>query len=110
MPKTNVRTEEVRTLMELLTPRQFTVTMLVASGLKNREIAKAIRVSWHVVRNHLRHIFERAGCWNRTELALRYVYESEMGLYNKKEFERRLAQLKKSPESGVVKTPRKRRA
>jgi DNA-binding CsgD family transcriptional regulator len=110
MLKTNVRTEDARTLMEVLTPRQFTVTILVASGLKNREIAKTMRVSWHVVRNHLRHIFDRAGCWNRTELALRYVYESEMGLYNKKELEGRLARLKKSPDPGVVKTARKRRA
>jgi DNA-binding CsgD family transcriptional regulator len=96
--------------MDVLTPRQFTVAVLVSAGLKNREISKTMRISEHVVRNHLRHIFDRAGCWNRTELALRYVYESEMGLYNKKEFAERLAQLKKLPEGPVEKTSRKRTA
>jgi DNA-binding CsgD family transcriptional regulator len=110
MLKSNVRTKNAPTLMDVLTPRQFTVAVLVASGLKNREISKTMHVSEHVVRNHLRHIFDRAGCWNRTELALRYVYESEMGLYNRKEFAERLAQLKKTSEPGMKKTPRKRRA
>jgi hypothetical protein len=45
-----------------------------------------MRMTEHVVRNYLTDIFDRAGGWNRTELALRYVYESEMGLYDKREF------------------------
>ena len=110
MPKPNEPTQEALTLIEVLTPRQFTVAFLVSSGLKNREIAKTMRVSQHVVRNHLKHIFDRTGCWNRTELALRYVYESEMGLYNEEKFEERLAQLRKTPKPGLIKTPRKRRA
>jgi DNA-binding NarL/FixJ family response regulator len=110
MLKPNVRSKNAPTLMDVLTPRQFTVAVLVASGLKNREISKTMHLSVHVVRNHLRHIFDRAGCWNRTELALRFVYESEMGLYNRKEFAERMAQLKKSSEPGMKKTPGKRRA
>jgi DNA-binding NarL/FixJ family response regulator len=39
MLKSNVRAKNAATLMEVLTPRQFTVAILVASGLKNREIS-----------------------------------------------------------------------
>jgi DNA-binding CsgD family transcriptional regulator len=63
MLKSNVRAKNAPTLMEVLTPRQFTVAILVASGLKNREISKTMRVSEHVIRNYLRHIFDRSGCW-----------------------------------------------
>ena len=108
MRKPNERPDDASTLMDMLTPRQFTVAMLVASGLKNREIAERMRVSEYVVRNHLRRIFDSTGCWNRTELALRYVYESEIGLYHKKDLAERLAQLKKSAEPKSQKVPRKR--
>ena len=110
MDESKERSKDTPTLMDVLTPRQFIVTVLVASGLKNREIAKTINVTVHVVRNHLRAIFDRAGCWNRTELALRYVYELEMGLYDHGKFMERLVKLRKSSEQSVVKISRKRSA
>ena len=75
------KTGERPSLLELLTPRQFTVAGLVATGHKNTEIAREMSISELVVRNYLRQIFDRVGCWNRLELALRYTYEFEMGFY-----------------------------
>jgi len=76
-------TERGATLIDLLTQRQFHVAALVTSGLKNREIAQVMGISELVVKNHLREIYNRVGCWNRIELALRFVYEFEQGLYPK---------------------------
>lgn len=47
--------------------------MLVADGLKNRDIATLMGRSEHVVKNYLRTIYDKLGLWNRTELALWYV-------------------------------------
>jgi DNA-binding NarL/FixJ family response regulator len=75
------KTGEGRTLLELLTPRLFEVVGLVATGHKNSEIAREMSISELVVKNYLKQIYDRAGCWNRLELALRYTYEFERGLY-----------------------------
>jgi DNA-binding CsgD family transcriptional regulator len=97
-------------LMDVLTPRQFAVTMLVASSLTNRDIAKFMGISARTVSHHLSDIFDRTGCGNRTELTARYVHELDKGLYGKKEFSERLAQLRKAARSTVPKTSRQRSA
>jgi len=101
------RSKKRPTLMDVLTSRQFMVTILVASGLKDKQIAKGLRISQHVLKNCLKDIFARAGCKNRTELVLRHVYESQTGLYDEKEFTERLAKSRKWLESGVLKTRRR---
>jgi len=53
-------------------PRQKQVIELVAQGLKNSEVADAIGTTEHVVKNHLRMIYDKLGMWNRVELALWY--------------------------------------
>jgi DNA-binding CsgD family transcriptional regulator len=100
--------EKDLSLMDVLTPRQFAVTMLVASSLINRDIARFMGISAHTVSHHLSDIFERVGCGNRTELTVRYVHEQNKGLYDKKEFNERLAQLRKAARSTVLKTSRQR--
>jgi DNA-binding CsgD family transcriptional regulator len=100
--------EKELSLMDVLTPRQFAVTMLVASSLINRDIARFMGISAHTVSHHLSDIFERVGCGNRTELTVRYVHEQNKGLYDKKEFNERLAQLRKAARSTVLKTSRQR--
>jgi DNA-binding CsgD family transcriptional regulator len=109
----NMRTkaaEKDLSLMDVLTPRQFAVTMLVASSLTNTDIARFMGISAHTVSHHLSDIFERVGSGNRTELTVRYVHEQNRGLYGKKEFSERLAQLRKAARSTVLKTSRQRRA
>src|SRR6266478_7703421 len=65
-------------------------------------------ISAHTVSHHLSNIFERVGCGNRTELTVRYVHEQNKGLYSKKEFSERLAQLRKAARSNVMRTSRQR--
>jgi len=97
-------------LIDVLTPRQFAVTMLVASSLTNRDIARFMGISAHTVSHHLSDIFDRVGCGNRIELTVRYVHEQDKGLYGKKEFSERLAQLRKAARSTVLKTSRQHSA
>jgi DNA-binding CsgD family transcriptional regulator len=64
-----------------LSPRQRRVIELVASGLKNREIAKQLGIAEQVVRNYLGTIFDKVGVSNRVELALWYearTYEAKL--------------------------------
>src|ERR1700690_453391 len=56
--------------MDLLTPREQEVTRLVAQGMKNREIAEALRVTEHTVSNYLYRIFEKLEVSSRVQLIL----------------------------------------
>jgi DNA-binding NarL/FixJ family response regulator len=52
--------------------RERQVIQLVAQGLKNREVAEAIGIEEHIVKNYLRVLYDKLGLWNRVELALWY--------------------------------------
>jgi DNA-binding NarL/FixJ family response regulator len=54
----------------LLTSREQDVVRLVADGMKNREIAQALSLTEHSVRNYLYRIFEKLGVSSRAELML----------------------------------------
>jgi DNA-binding NarL/FixJ family response regulator len=54
----------------VLTEKEKKVVSLVSDGWKNKEIAKQIGTSEHVVKNILRGIYDKTGMWNRLELAL----------------------------------------
>ena len=51
-----------------LTRREQEVVRLVAEGMKNREIAEALRITEHTVSNYLYRIFEKLGVSSRVEL------------------------------------------
>lgn len=55
-----------------LTQCQRRVVVLVAQGLKNREIASEIGVSVNVVRNYVQEVYDKLGLDNRVELAIWY--------------------------------------
>ena len=80
-------------LMSVLTPQQFRTAILVTIGLKNCEIAEFLGTTEHVVKNILRAIYDRAGCWNRVELALRFVCESESSMYDQNKIKKEIAEL-----------------
>jgi len=61
-------------------PRQRQVIELVAQGLKNSEVAEVIGTTQHVVKNHLRMIYDKLGMWNRVELALWYEARRHEGV------------------------------
>ena len=53
-----------------LTPREESVIRLVVKGMVNREIADALHLSEHTIKNYLFRIFDKLGVSNRVELAL----------------------------------------
>lgn len=52
-----------------LTPRQATITELVAQGYRNREIAERLGLSPHTVRRHVEAVLRRLGVRNRAAAA-----------------------------------------
>ena len=60
-----------------LTKREWYVLRLVASGLKNGEIAREIGTTSNTVKNYLRSIYDKLGMWSRLELALWYCAHRE---------------------------------
>jgi two-component system nitrate/nitrite response regulator NarL len=53
-----------------LTPREKEIVHHVCGGLKNKEIAEALRITAGTVKVHLMHIFEKTGVKDRFELAV----------------------------------------
>ena len=54
----------------LLSHREEQVLDLLASGLSNRELAAALKLSEHTIKNHLFRIFDKLGVSNRLEAVL----------------------------------------
>ena len=52
-----------------LTPREFEVLLLIATGKSNRDIAQELFISFHTVTNHVKNILGKTGSANRTEAA-----------------------------------------
>jgi DNA-binding CsgD family transcriptional regulator len=50
--------------------RETLVIELVAQGLTNRDVARALGTTEYVIKNCLRTIYDKLGLWNRVELAL----------------------------------------
>jgi DNA-binding NarL/FixJ family response regulator len=63
--------------IESLTPREWDIVMLVAEGLKNKEIAQRLCISEATARNHLTSILDKLGLTDRFQLA---VYTFRRGL------------------------------
>ena len=54
-------------LVEPLTRREHEVLVLLADGLRNREIATRLAISEHTIKFHLAAIFGKLGASSRTE-------------------------------------------
>jgi len=61
-------------LPDELTPREAEVLKLIAAGLSNAEIAKALFVSGATVKTHVNRIFYKTGARDRAQ-AVRYAYQ-----------------------------------
>jgi DNA-binding CsgD family transcriptional regulator len=83
-----------------LTSKEWAITSLVSQGHTNAQIAAEIELSEAVVKNELRTIFDKTGCWNRTEVALWYL---KIGVQKERRFyDRREAEQKTSDEHRKV--------
>jgi DNA-binding NarL/FixJ family response regulator len=58
-----------------LNEREYEVLCLIAKGLENKEIAKALNISRHTVKNHITAILYILGCSNRTAATLIYFLD-----------------------------------
>lgn len=56
-----------------VTKRERQVLQLLVEGATNREIAERLFISEGTVKTHVKHLFERLGCDNRTQLARRVL-------------------------------------
>ena len=56
-----------------LTSREREVALLVADGLRSREVAERLGIASQTVKSHLKTIFDKLGVRNRVELARRLV-------------------------------------
>jgi len=52
-----------------LTSKEWAIIALISQGSTNSEIASSIHASEPMVKDHLRRIFQKTGCWNRTEVS-----------------------------------------
>lgn len=67
---------------EALSGREIEVIRLLAQGLSNKEIAKALSISENTVKTHVRHIFSKLDLRSRAEAA---AYAVSSGLVNSKD-------------------------
>ncbi|WP_267244883.1 response regulator transcription factor [Streptomyces sp. PR69] len=56
-----------RQALDLLTPREREVLILVAQGKSNRQVANALGISEKTVKNHLSALFSKIGAADRTQ-------------------------------------------
>ena len=57
--------------VELLTPRELEVALLVAAGYGTKAVARRLRISFHTVRVHICRTYAKLGLHKQTELAAR---------------------------------------
>jgi DNA-binding NarL/FixJ family response regulator len=53
-----------------LTDREVEILVLVARGLSNKEVGRALHISPVTVKNHVAHIYEKTGVATRAAAAL----------------------------------------
>jgi DNA-binding NarL/FixJ family response regulator len=65
------RTRATATPVEILSPREYEILGLIARGLKNRDISRALFIAESTTKVHVRHILEKLGVRTRAEAAAR---------------------------------------
>lgn len=53
------------------TERELQVLRMMTTGVSNAVIAEKLNIAENTVKNHIRHMMEKSGCRNRTELAIK---------------------------------------
>jgi len=60
-----------------MTPREAEVLVLIAEGMSNADIARALHISQATVKSHINNLFAKAGLRDRAQ-AVRYAYQRGM--------------------------------
>ena len=71
-----------------LTSKEWAIAALVSNGYTNAQIAEVTQTREPLVENHLRKIFQKTGCWNRSEIAVWYLkvgVEKERRFHDRRE-------------------------
>jgi DNA-binding NarL/FixJ family response regulator len=68
------REASAKELSALLSPRETDIVKMVATGMRNKEIALSLSIGEGTVKSHLHAIYEKLGVHGRVELT-RYAYE-----------------------------------
>jgi DNA-binding NarL/FixJ family response regulator len=61
------RPRRARAVFAPLSPRERQVAILMASGLRNREVAEQLSISLATVKDHVHHILQKSGCGSRAQ-------------------------------------------
>jgi DNA-binding CsgD family transcriptional regulator len=69
--KAGFRTRSNRAPADLLTPRELEVLGLIAGGMRNGDIARALFISQSTAKVHVRHVLEKLGVRTRAEAVAR---------------------------------------
>lgn len=59
-----------------LTKREVQVSVMVAAGESNKDIATAMDISEVTVKKHLTNIFDKRGLFSRTQLAIWWIHRN----------------------------------
>ena len=80
------RTRRVRSVLgeALLSKREDEVLLLLSEGMSNRDLAAALKLSEHTVKNHLFHIFDKLGVSTRMEAVLYAMSRNDQSSANSK--------------------------
>jgi len=58
--------------IEDLTDKEKEISLMVADGLSNKDIARNMKIAISTVKGHIHHIFEKVGVSDRVSLALKF--------------------------------------
>lgn len=70
-----------------LSSKEWSIAARLSRGCTNAQIAAELETTEQVVKTYLERIFDKTGCWNRTEVALWYLrigVQKERRLYDRR--------------------------
>lgn len=82
---------KLSTLMDILTPQQFRIVILLGLGLDDEQIATFLEISQHDYARYLLELYGRLGCFSRNDLAARLLFELDQELYDRVQLKKQLA-------------------
>ncbi len=74
-PATAAELEPLRLVLHGLTPREREVAQLLTRGATNEEIARALWISRHTVKDHVKAVYAKLGVGGRAELSAKLFHE-----------------------------------